>query len=531
SSGPIGTMVTVTGAGFGSPQGTSTITFGNLPATPFSWSDTAIKVAVPDSAQTGNVVVTNQLSSNGAPLTVIPPPSIATLSSSSGAPGDSITINGLNFGTTQGASIVRFNGLPANTPTWNDGAITATVPANVTSGPVTVTVSNQSSNGVPFSAITAGALSGIITRSSDGSVVTGASIQLLQSGVVKFSTTTASNGTYLLSGVNAGTYDIQVSAAGLGTALQNAINVPANRTTAFSISLSLAGSIIGTVTQNDTTTPVAGASVQVLVGSATGTSTVTDSSGLFTIAGLNAGTYTVQASAAGYVTRSQIGIIVNAGANTTQNLALQSQGNAAINYVYDQLGRLVGVTDLAGDTATYKYDAVGNILSITRGSSAQTSIISFLPSTGSVGTTVTINGTGFSTTLSQNSIQFSNNVSAVVTSATPTQLVTSVPTGVVTGPITVSTPGGTATTTNSFAVNSSSSAPTITGFIPPSGVAGTQLTITGTNFDSNAANESLTFNVTPGPTGSSANTQIAAMWPSMANSGPITVTTTQGKAV
>src|SRR5581483_10189994 len=116
-------------------------------------------------------------------------------------------------------------------------------------------------------------------------------------------------------------------------------------------------------------------------------------------------------------------------------------------------------------------------------------------------------------------------------SATPTQLVTSVPTGVVTGPITVSTPGGTATTTNSFAVNSSSSATTITGFIPPSGVAGTQLTITGTNFDSNAANESLTFNVTPGPTGSSANTQIAAMWPSMANSGPITVTTTQGKAV
>lgn len=37
-----------------------------------------------------------------------------------------------------------------------------------------------------------------------------------------------------------------------------------------------------------------------------------------------------------------------------------------VNYVYDALGRLVAVIDPSGDTATYQYDAVGNLLGITR---------------------------------------------------------------------------------------------------------------------------------------------------------------------
>jgi YD repeat-containing protein len=37
-----------------------------------------------------------------------------------------------------------------------------------------------------------------------------------------------------------------------------------------------------------------------------------------------------------------------------------------IQYVYDEIGRLIAVIDRSGDTATYTYDAVGNILSIGR---------------------------------------------------------------------------------------------------------------------------------------------------------------------
>lgn len=36
-------------------------------------------------------------------------------------------------------------------------------------------------------------------------------------------------------------------------------------------------------------------------------------------------------------------------------------------YIYDDLGRLHQVIDEQGDVATYTYDAVGNILSVTRG--------------------------------------------------------------------------------------------------------------------------------------------------------------------
>lgn len=42
---------------------------------------------------------------------------------------------------------------------------------------------------------------------------------------------------------------------------------------------------------------------------------------------------------------------------------------ATISYVYDGLGRPVGVVDPAPETAVYRYDAVGNVPSISRSAS------------------------------------------------------------------------------------------------------------------------------------------------------------------
>ena len=50
---------------------------------------------------------------------------------------------------------------------------------------------------------------------------------------------------------------------------------------------------------------------------------------------------------------------------------------AEIDYVYDDLGRLRAVDDPSSDTAVYNYDAVGNLLSISRQSSSVVSIIDF----------------------------------------------------------------------------------------------------------------------------------------------------------
>jgi YD repeat-containing protein len=45
--------------------------------------------------------------------------------------------------------------------------------------------------------------------------------------------------------------------------------------------------------------------------------------------------------------------------------ALRGQSTGPVQYVYDDLGRLVKVVDQNGNVATYNYDAAGNLLSIT----------------------------------------------------------------------------------------------------------------------------------------------------------------------
>ncbi len=378
------------------------------------------------------------------------PPVVTSLSPMSGIAGISVTIAGSNFGAMQGNNGVQFNGVTAAVLSWSDTSIVATVPNPATTGPVVVIVNGQSSNGVIFTALTTGTLSGAITASGSGTAISGAQIQATQLGEIKATTQSDSNGNYAFSNLNAGTYDIQVSAAGFGTSLNSAVSVPVGMTTTLNVSLSPPGTISGTVTRADGVTPIPGAIVQAFVGEISAAPVTTDSNGNYSIAGLNAGTYRVQALANGYVASTQTESVTG-NSTTTANFSLQTQGTGTISYVYDALGRLVGVINPNGDTVVYNYDAVGNLASISRQSSAQLSIITFTPSSGIVGSAVTIYGTGFSSTTSQNTVNF-NGTAATVQSATTTQLVVTVPTGATTGPISVTTPAGSVTSSASFTV-------------------------------------------------------------------------------
>ena len=526
ASGAVNTQITISGSGFGIPQGSGSVTFNGTAATPFSWSDGSIVVPVPAGATTGALIVNaGGINSNSFTFTVTPGPSITGVSPSTGAAGAAVTISGQNFGASQGTSVVRFNGLPASTTSWSATSIGATAPANVSTGPVTVSVGQQVSNGVTFTAITSGTLSGTVTSSANGSAISGATIQALQNGAVKASTTTASNGTYSLTGLTAGRYDLKASASSFGSALQNSIAVVAGQTTTANFSLSAPATISGTVTQADGTTPVSGASVQVYVGSAAGSSATTDSAGSYSIAGLSTGPYTVQASATGYVSQSRS--LTLSGSAATSNFALQSSGTNPISYVYDDLGRLIGVIDSAGDSATYQYDAVGNILSISRQSSSQLAIISFTPQSGAVGSTVTINGTAFSPTPSQNTVRF-NGTTASIVSASATSLVVTVPAGATTGPISVSTGAGSVSSSSNFTVSTVSGVPAITSFTPNMGTPGTAVSITGTNFDI-LANDKVTFNTTHAAVNSATSTLIGTTVPANATSGKIAIATPGGQ--
>jgi|SRR5579859_685745 len=142
--------------------------------------------------------------------------------------------------------------------------------------------------------------------------------------------------------------------------------------------------------------------------------------------------------------------------------SLFAQSN--VQYVYDALGRLTQVVDPNGSVATYNYDAVGNLLSITRSTTSPSAlaIFSFTPAQGSVGQTVVVQGQNFSATPGSNTVKF-NGTTAIVTAATTNQLTISVPTGATTGPISVTVGTSTATSSGNFTVLTS---PVVTSVSP-----------------------------------------------------------------
>lgn len=154
-------------------------------------------------------------------------------------------------------------------------------------------------------------------------------------------------------------------------------------------------------------------------------------------------------------------------------------------------------------------------------------ITSVAPASGLIGAPITITGTDFNTTPANNIVKF-NNTTATVTASTTTTLSVTVPPGATTGKITVTIDGITATSAEDFTVVFP---PTLTSFTPASGLpalstgyAGEEVTITGTNFSTTPANNTVKFNGTSATVTSSSATQIKAHVPTGATTGKISVT-------
>jgi hypothetical protein len=148
-------------------------------------------------------------------------------------------------------------------------------------------------------------------------------------------------------------------------------------------------------------------------------------------------------------------------------------------------------------------------------------ITSFTPTSGPIGTTVTITGTNFSTTPANNTVAF-NGTTATVTASSATNITTTVPAGATSGKITVTVSGNTATSVTDFTVTGA--LPTISSFTPASGLVGTTVTITGTNFSITPSNNTVAFNGTNATVTASSATSITTTVPAGATSGKITVT-------
>ena len=78
---------------------------------------------------------------------VVPPdPRISSVAPTSGSSGTLVTVNGHNFGSTQGSSRFTISGLDVTPQSWSATQIAAQIPDGVNHGPIQVTVDGLTSN-------------------------------------------------------------------------------------------------------------------------------------------------------------------------------------------------------------------------------------------------------------------------------------------------------------------------------------------------------------------------------------------------
>ncbi|TMQ54210.1 MAG: tandem-95 repeat protein [Candidatus Eisenbacteria bacterium] len=178
------------------------------------------------------------------------------------------------------------------------------------------------------------------------------------------------------------------------------------------------------------------------------------------------------------------------------------------------LSGTTGLLVLASDQNTHYY--LHNYLSL---GPAAPFIASFSPSSGIVGSEITLTGSHFT---GATAVAFNGTAASTFTIDSDTQIQATVPSGAATGPISVSGPGGNGLSAASFVVIT---APAIASFGPSSGATGTQVTISGTGF---AGTTSVTFGGVSSQYTVDSNAQIRATVPSGAVTGRIEVTNPAG---
>jgi RHS repeat-associated protein len=170
ASGPVGTVVTIFGSNFGATQGTSSVSFGGVTATPNSWTSTSISVNVPASLPLGpasvTVTVPGSGTSNAATFTVVAPLAIsATAAPAANAAGWNNTNVTVSYQCTGGVAPV--NCPPSQTVTAEGANQTISATATDAIGEsATASVTLKIDKTAPTLAITSPANNANVTNSS-----------------------------------------------------------------------------------------------------------------------------------------------------------------------------------------------------------------------------------------------------------------------------------------------------------------------------------------------------------------------------
>jgi hypothetical protein len=406
ASGPVGTVVTITGSNF---TGATNVSFNGV-ATAFNVnSDTEIQATVPADATTGKISVTNAFGTGTSAndFIVTAPPSLTSFIPTSGPVGTQVTINGTNF---TGASSVTFNGFSANFTVNSDTQIRATVPADATTGKIGVANSAGSALSAEDFTVTIAPSVFTFTPSHDT--------------YVKLSSPTSSYG-------SATTLRQRVTSSdALRTYLK--FNLTGVTGTVASAKLRL----YVTDASND------GGSVYLVSNDYTGTTTPWTESGL---------KWSNAPAIEGAALRSAGAVALNNWVELDVTSAIVGNGTYSF-----------GLKNNSSDVVSYSSKEGANapqlIIQAISGSPMTPVITSFTPTSGAVGTVVTIFGSNFFGTTN---VTFNGTI-ATFTVISNTELRATVPEGATTGKISITNTFGAGTSATDFVVTTGGGSTTVT---------------------------------------------------------------------
>ena len=524
TSGAAGTSITIAGTNFGATQGTSTVTFNGTAATPTNWSATSIVVPVPAGAITGNVVVTVAgMASNGVNFTVPPPPpSISGLSPSTGAIGSFVTISGANFGASQGTSTVTFNGISSTPTSWSASSVIAPVPVGAATGNVIVTVGGVASNGMLFTVQSGTSAIKLVQH-------VGKDAGSTTSSTLAFPASNAA-GNWIAVAVRAGrSGQVFTVTDTRGNTYRKAVqfNVTADTPNGDTLGIFYAENIAGganTVTVADT---INGSTLRFAILEYSGVAlansldviAVTQGTG----AAPNSGTVVTTAAGDllfGAIMTSNAATYTGGAGFTVEDRVPAAPSTKLMDE--DQIQTAAGNASTSASLAAS--DIWGAALAAFKvasgGGAAGPGISNLNPSSGPVGTSVTISGSNFGATQGTSTVTF-NGIAASPASWSATSIVVPVPANATSGNVVV-TVVGLASNGVPFAVTVIP--PSITSLNPTSGAIGASVIITGVSFGASQGTSSVTFNgIVATPTNWSA-TSIGVPVPNGATTGNVVVT-------
>jgi uncharacterized repeat protein (TIGR03803 family) len=442
-------------------SGTRSVTFNGTESMSLRVNPTSIVATVPPGATTGKLTVT---APGGTVVSAtdftVTDLAISSFTPTAGPVNTKVTINGTGF---TGVSSVKFNGKAASFNVLSSTQLTANVSGGTTTGPITVTASGGTATSRGEFVVVAPPT---VTGFTPGSGVPGTTIVVVT-----------------------------------GTNFDLASLVTFNNTTTSSFTVNSPTQI----------------TIIVPYGATTGKIKVTNPAG----AASSAASFLVPPAITSFSPASGFaGTAVTLNGKTFLGATSVTFNGVAAAFTVDTSTRIRATAPVGVTTGIIAVTTAGGTGVSATNFAVPPTITSFTPAAGPVNTKVTINGTAFT---GVSSVKF-NGKTASFTVLSATQLTANVSGGSTTGKITVTTPGGTATSATNFIV---AVPPTVTGFTPGSGVPGTSVVITGTGFDTASA---VAFNGYGASFTINSATQITATVPSSATTGKIKVTNAAGAA-